>query len=239
MSGLWVALLAIGFAALQLSIAAGVGLYLSNAVDEIPGLAENVLDIAADSLTEAGFALPEEDLDDPLLEHRVVVITEGMNERTARGVVRKLLYLAADDPVAPIDLYISTQGGWFDSAFAIIDTMEMIPAPVNTIAVGGCYSAGTLVLMSGTGTRSATPNALISLHANFFDEETPDSIGTLERGRVEKRLREHARLPADWLPFEDDATYYMTAERALELAIIDRILPASPHRPSTSADGDG
>jgi ATP-dependent Clp protease protease subunit len=218
---LWVVATAAVIAMIQLAVVAALGLWLQAALEDVPALSESILDLAADSFTEAGFFLPEEDLDDPLLEHRIIVITEAMNERTARGVVRKLVYLDAEDPRAPIDLYISTQGGWFDSAFAIIDVMQIMSAPVNTIAVGGCYSAGALVLMAGTGSRSATPNTLISLHANFYETDAPDSLGALERGRVERLMRSKAKLPEGWFPYEDDASYYFSAEDALEHAIID------------------
>jgi ATP-dependent Clp protease protease subunit len=215
--------LGVGIATIQLSVVAVLGVCVLRGLQDVNELSETFLDVAADSFTEAGFFMSEEDLEDPLLDHRIIVITEGVNERTSRTVVRKLVYLNAEDREAPIDLYISTQGGWFDSAFAIIDTMELITAPVNTIAVGGCYSAGALILMSGTGHRSATPNALISLHASFFSDEGVDSHGALERARVEGLMRDKANLPDSWFPYEDDASHYFTAQRALELAIIDGI----------------
>jgi ATP-dependent Clp endopeptidase proteolytic subunit ClpP len=235
--GPWVVVLALGVVIAQLAIVAALGVWAVRTLEDMPGLAETVLDVAADSFTEAGFFMPEEDLDDPLLDHRIIVLTEGINERTARGVVRKLVYLDAEDSEAPIDLYISTQGGWFDSAFAVIDAIELISAPVNTIGVGGCYSAGALILMSGTGHRSATPNTLISLHANFFEDGSPDSLGALERGRVEGIMRSKAKLPDAWLPFEDDISYYLTAEDAVELAIIDAIHRPAEQRSDGSAKG--
>jgi ATP-dependent Clp protease protease subunit len=203
----------------------GAGVYeLHAALADPAEIARTVSDALVDSAVEAGVGVAPLDTRDPLLARRTLVVTAGINERTAKSVVEGLLFLDAQDPRAPIDLYLSTQGGWLDSAFAIIDAMREIRAPVNTVAIGGCYSAGLLILAAGTGERVATENSLLSLHADFGSEdEGPYGSAEAERKRVEHLLRERTRLPESWFPLENDRQFYLTPEQALEFGIVDAI----------------
>jgi len=211
-------------------VLSGVPVFMARIVDEVRRVdvtAEVVSDIVVDSLTETGFGQLEGDLDDPLLESRKIVVTETMNERTAKAVVRKLLRLDALDPAAPIELYLSTQGGWFDAAFTIIDAMEAIDAPVDTIAIGGCYSSGSLILAAGTGRRAVHRNALLSIHAEIPPGAGDWSAEKPARERVERIYHERTKLPSAWFPLEYDRHYYLTPEQALEFGLVDEIRPAA------------
>jgi ATP-dependent Clp protease protease subunit len=183
---------------------------------------------AADSLTEAGFEAGGVDPDDPLLEERILVITESINERVARRVIESLLYLDRLDGESPITLYIATTGGWVDPAFAIVDAIDSIRAPVDTIAIGGCFSAGSIILAAGTGTRSATPNAILSIHANSAEGEAALSYERISRERFTRHFEQHAALPREWFPLIGDKSYYLTPEEAVKHRLIDRV--ASPVR---------
>lgn len=225
--------------AVLVALAVGLTVYLVSLIEDSADVAtvtEEATDLLADSLTEAGFGFPGDDLEDPLLDSRRIVITESINERVARSVVRKLFYLDSADPSAPIDLYIATVGGWLDPAFAIVDTMEAIEAPVNTIALGGCHSAGTLILASGTGRRYAAPRSIVSIHANREDGGVLYSHSLADRVRFEEVFREHAELPAHWYPLTSDRSYYLTPEQALEMGLVDAILGAGEPREEPAAE---
>jgi ATP-dependent Clp protease protease subunit len=164
--------------------------------------------------------------DDPLLRERTILVTANINEYTAKDVAARLLYLNAVDPDRPIDLYLSTQGGWVDSAFTIIDVVDRIEAPVNTWALGGCYSAGALILAAGTGRRYATPNAVLMIHASLDeDAKRPYSYERLALERYERVWRERANLPADWFPMVGGEEYYLSPQEALQFKLIDEIAP--------------
>jgi ATP-dependent Clp protease protease subunit len=179
--------------------------------------------------------------DDPLLGRRTILVTANINERTASDVVSRLLYLNAQDSRRPIELYLSTQGGWVDSAFTIIDVIERIEAPVNTWAIGGCYSAGALILSAGTGRRYATPNAILMIHASL-DPATTTSFAyeQLALERYERVWRERAALPAAWFPMVGGEEYYLSAQEALKFKLIDEIAAAprgiGGERPATQED---
>lgn len=170
---------------------------------------------------------PELRGDDPVLKSRKILVTSNINEYTAKDVATRLLYLNALDPHRPIDLYLSTQGGWIDSAFTIIDAMNLIHAPVNTWAIGGCYSAGSLILAAGTGRRYATPNAVLMIHASLDeDSKRPYSYERLALQRYERIWREHADLPDEWFPMVGNEEYYLSPQEALQFKLIDEIAPA-------------
>ena len=172
---------------------------------------------------EQGLFYPPNDLDDPLLEGRKIVIGQGINEQNAKEVVRKLLYLNSKDPSLEIDLYVSTQGGWYDSAFTIIDTFNVISAPVNTICIGGCYSAGAMIVAAGTGKRVAYSHALFSIHIAYNSQDL-DMPYANRPDRVNAFLLDKAKLPEKWFPLEDDRSYYLSAVQAKEFALIDKVL---------------
>lgn len=164
--------------------------------------------------------------DDPLLATRQILVTENINERTSKAVVARLLYLSSLDPRRPIDLYLSTQGGWVDSAFTIIDAMQLIDAPVNTWAIGGCYSSGALILAAGTGRRYATPNAVLMIHASLDDPSKQSfSYERLALQRYERIWRRRAQLPDAWFPMVGGEEYYLSPQEALEFKMIDEIRP--------------
>lgn len=185
---------------------------------------DDLVDALVDTQIEAGFEEPRLDPTDPLLARRQIVITSTINERTAKDVVNRLFYLDALDAEAPIDLYVSTQGGWPDAAFTLVDAMRLIDAPVNTWALGGCYSAGAVILAAGTGRRYAMDGAIIMVHTNLVDSKERFSFGRLDRVRYEGFWRQVAHLPARWFPMTGEATYYLSADEALELGVVDEVL---------------
>ena len=183
-----------------------------------------IIEEVVDEMLAANPRQPGLRSDDPLLKNRKILVTSNINEYTAKDVATRLLYLNAVDPRRPIDLYLSTQGGWIDSAFTIIDVMELIDAPVNTWAIGGCYSAGALILAAGTGRRLATPNAMLMIHASLDeDSKRPYSYERLALERYERIWRDRASLPDEWFPMVGGEEYYLSPKEALQFKLIDEI----------------
>src|SRR5690242_11974401 len=99
-----------------------------------------------------------------LLKERIVFLGTPINDQIANLIVAQLLFLNYEDQKRDIQLYINSPGGSVHAGLAIYDTMNMIQAPVSTIAVGVAASFGTILLTAGTsGKRYALPNATIHL----------------------------------------------------------------------------
>ncbi len=97
-----------------------------------------------------------------LLKERIIFLGTPIDDNVANLVVAQLLYLDREDPEREIMLYIQSPGGSVYAGLAIYDTMQMVRAPVSTIAVGSTASMGTILLSAGTkGRRFALPNATI------------------------------------------------------------------------------
>ena len=100
-----------------------------------------------------------------LLNDRIIMLSEEVNDTTASLVVAQLLYLESQDPEKDISLYINSPGGSVSAGFAIYDTMKYIKCDVSTICIGLAASMGAFLLSSGAkGKRLALPNAEIMIH---------------------------------------------------------------------------
>lgn len=99
--------------------------------------------------------------------HNPMELSEHSHEIGVEYIARNLLHL--DKWKGPIELWINTPGGSIHEMFGLIDIMESLDNPVDTIAYGLVASAGCLLLVSGTGTRYAMRNARFMWHAGTTD----------------------------------------------------------------------
>jgi ATP-dependent Clp protease protease subunit len=181
-----------------------------------------------DRIAESGIAPWNFDANDPLLAQRKILIAAEINERTSKEVIYKLLYLDTVEKKA-IDVYLLTTGGWTDATFAIIDVICSISSPVNTLALGGCSSAGAMILACGTGTRYSYPNSVIMIHSNLEESQEQHSTEMIDKNRIERFWKTSAKLPDHWFPLTGDKEYYLSAQEAKEFDIIDEIMEKTPH----------
>jgi ATP-dependent protease ClpP protease subunit len=196
-----------------------------------------------DAFSDAGFETPLV-TDEELLTDRKILITTDINANVSRKLVRQLLLLDSRDPAAPIDLYLRTQGGWEADAYAVIDVMRHLEAPVNVHALGEVHSAGCMILAAATGRRIIYPHTIVGFHA--WDAasglNTDDEMNELmARGRYINFFREFADLPEHWLDRNDGQMLNMNPRQAIKYRVADVIhadrqrLPASPPPASTAA----
>jgi ATP-dependent Clp protease protease subunit len=167
-----------------------------------------------------------------LLRNRIVFVGLPINDQIANLVVAQLLYLANEDPDRPIRMYINCPGGIVYHGLAIYDTMQQVPAPVETYAVGVTASMGTVLLAAGAkGSRYALPNATVHMHPAGGSAQgyAPDvAIQYKELMRIEALihniLANHTNQTAEQIAADFDRDRYMTAEEAVEYGLVDQIL---------------
>lgn len=127
-----------------------------------------------------------------LLKERIVFLGTKIDDQVANVIVAQLLYLNSLDQKKQINLYINSPGGSVYAGLAIYDAMQMIQAPVSTVAVGVSASMGTALLTSGNkGKRYALPHATIHMHptgggAQGYTEDV--RIATREQERLQAQL---------------------------------------------------
>ncbi|MBT1710525.1 ATP-dependent Clp protease proteolytic subunit [Fulvivirgaceae bacterium PWU5] len=167
-----------------------------------------------------------------LLKERIVFLGTGINDAVANVIVAQLLYLNSLDQRQPISLYINSPGGSVYAGLAIYDAMQMIQAPVSTVAVGVSASMGTALLASGAkGKRYALPHATIHMHPTSAGSQgyTEDvRIATREQERIQTQLF-HLMGKHSGHTWQEIEEYflrdrYLTAPEARDFGLIDEVL---------------
>jgi ATP-dependent Clp protease, protease subunit len=167
-----------------------------------------------------------------LLKERIVFLGTGINDSVANLIVAQLLYLNSLDQKQQISLYINSPGGSVYAGLAIYDAMQMIQAPVSTVAVGVSASMGTALLTCGAkGKRYALPHATIHMHptgggAQGYTEDV--RIATREQERLQTQLF-HLMGKHSGHTWQEIEEYflrdkYMSAPEAKAFGLIDEIL---------------
>ncbi len=167
-----------------------------------------------------------------LLKERIIFVGSAINDQVANIVVAQLLYLSREDPDKTIQMYINSPGGSIYSGLAILDTMQMIPNKISTVAVGVTASFGTVLLAGGAkGQRYALPHATIHLHQPLGGAEgqaTDIEIMAHEIMRLKNDLNQFfasvTGQPIDVIKKDTDRDFFMTAEQAVTYGIVDKVL---------------
>ena len=167
-----------------------------------------------------------------LLNDRIVMLSEEVNDTTASLVVAQLLYLEAQDPDKDIQFYINSPGGSVTAGLAIYDTMQYIKPDVSTICIGMAASMGAFLLSSGAkGKRIALPNAEIMIHqpsGGSQGQATDIQIQAEQILKHKKKLNEilAENTGKDLAVIERDTErdHFMTAEEAREYGLIDKVI---------------
>ena len=167
-----------------------------------------------------------------LLNDRIVMLCEEVNDATASLVVAQLLYLEAQDPDKDIQFYINSPGGSVSAGLAIYDTMQYIKADVSTICIGMAASMGAFLLSSGTkGKRIALPNAEIMIHqpsGGSQGQATDIQIQAAHILRIKEKLNrilaENTGKPIETIAADCERDNYMTAEEAQAYGLIDKVI---------------
>lgn len=168
-----------------------------------------------------------------LLNDRIVMLSEEVNETTASLIVAQLLYLEAQDPDKDIQFYINSPGGSIKDGMAIYDTMQYIKPDVSTICVGMAASMGAFLLSSGAkGKRIALPNAEIMIHQPLVQgmqgQATDIKIHADHLLNTKRKLNEilsaNTGKSLEEIEHDCERDNFMTAEEAKEYGLIDKVI---------------
>ena len=179
---------------------------------------------------------------DELTNSRVLVLDGQVEKDAVMTLIKTMLVLEHEDPEAEITLIISSPGGDVYSGMALVDAMQSLSCPITTIAMGLVASMASVILANGDR-RLAYPHAYILIHqlssVNGMSQQTDLEIAANHaaelRGVLDELLaRKTSKAPDDFHAMTE-RDCWCSAERALELGIIDEII--SPD--SAKAEGVG
>jgi ATP-dependent Clp protease protease subunit len=167
-----------------------------------------------------------------LLKERIIFLGTPINDQIANLIVAQLLFLDREDPEKEISLYINCPGGEIYPGLAVYDTMQLVRAPVSTIAIGWTASLGTVLLAAGTkGKRYALPHATIHMHpagggARGYAPDVRIQLNELLRVEdlIKDLLAQHTGQSLERLTKDFDRDYFMNASDAVEYGIVDEVL---------------
>ena len=167
-----------------------------------------------------------------LLNDRIIMLNEEVNNTTASIVIAQMLYLEGQDPDKDISFYINSPGGSVTAGMAIYDTMQYIKCDVSTICMGMAASMGAFLLSAGAkGKRYALPNSEIMIHQPLGGtqgqateilihakhiEKTRENLNKILAQNTGKSLEEIAR--------DTERDNFMSAQEACEYGLIDKVI---------------
>lgn len=167
-----------------------------------------------------------------LLNDRIIVLSDEVNDATASLVVAQLLYLEGQDSEKDISLYINSPGGSVSAGLAIYDTMQYIKCDVSTICMGMAASMGAFLLAAGTkGKRLALPNSEIMIHQPLGQAQGQATDILIHANHIEKTranlnriLSENTGKPLDVIARDTERDNFMSAAEAAEYGLIDKVI---------------
>lgn len=167
--------------------------------------------------------------DKKFIEQRKVFLWGPVDDRSAKDITSRLLYLEAIDPGKEITFYINSPGGVVTSGMVIYDTMQMISSPVATVCMGMAASMGSILLSGGEkGRRFIFPHGEVMIHQPSGGGQGTSADLEIMAEQIRKIKELGAKILADncGQPFEKvmkdfDRDYWMGAEESVKYGIVD------------------
>ncbi len=170
--------------------------------------------------------------DKKFIEQRKVFLSGAVDERSAKDITNRLLFLEAMDPGKEITFYINSPGGVVTHGMVIYDTMQMISSPVSTVCMGMAASMGSILLSGGAkGRRFIFPHGEVMIHQPSGGGQGTSADLEIMAEQIRKIKELGARIIADncGQTFEKvmkdfDRDYWMNAEESVKYGIVDAVI---------------
>ncbi len=167
-----------------------------------------------------------------LLNDRIIMLCDEVNDVTSSLVVAQLLYLEGQDQDKDISLYINSPGGSITAGMAIYDTMQYIKCDVSTICMGMAASMGAFLLAAGAkGKRLALPNSEVMIHQPLGGAQGQATDVQIHaehivriKQRMNKMLSEMTGQPLEIIQKDTERDNFMTAEQAMQYGLVDKVI---------------
>jgi ATP-dependent Clp protease protease subunit len=170
--------------------------------------------------------------DKKFIEQRKIFLWGVVDDKSARDITSRLMFLDAIDPGKEIKFYINSPGGVVTSGMVIYDTMQLIKSPVSTICMGMAASMGSILLSGGEkGKRFIFPHGEVMIHQPSGGGQGTSADLEIMAEQIRKIKALGAQILANncGQSFEKvmkdfDRDYWMGAEESLQYGIVDGIV---------------
>ncbi|MDU8885017.1 ATP-dependent Clp protease proteolytic subunit [Yeosuana sp. MJ-SS3] len=170
-------------------------------------------------------------IDNKLLDERKIFLWGQVDDKSAKHVIDRLMYLDALE-AKDIHLYINSPGGYVTSGFAIYDCMKSLKSDVSTICTGFAASMGSIILSAGEkGKRFIQPHARVMIHQPSGGARGPASDIEITAKEILLTKELSAQILADncgqslekvMKDFNRD--HWMGAEESVKYGIVDKVI---------------
>jgi len=174
------------------------------------------------------------DLFSRLLKERVLFFRGDVTAEMSDIIVAQLLFLEADDPEKPINMYVHSPGGSVMAGLAVYDTMQFISSPVYTMVVGQACSMGSFIAQAGEpGHRYILQSATTMVHqpsAGFHGQASDIEIHAAEIRRIKQFMNDtyvkhnSAGLDSETIAKMLDRDNFLTAAETVEYGFADQVV---------------
>ncbi|WP_028295523.1 ATP-dependent Clp endopeptidase proteolytic subunit ClpP [Olivibacter sitiensis] len=167
-----------------------------------------------------------------LMMDRIIFLGDAIGDQVANIIQAQLLFLQSVDAKRDIQIYINSPGGSVYAGLGIYDTMQYISPDVATINTGMAASMGAVLLVAGAkGKRAALKHSRVMIHQPSGGAQGVASdmeINLREMLKLKKELYDiisaHSGQSYEWVEKASDRDYWMTAEEAKEMGMVDEVL---------------
>lgn len=169
--------------------------------------------------------------DKKFIEQRKIFLWGAVDDKTAKDITDRLLYLEALDPGKEITFFINSPGGVVTSGMVIYDTMQMISSPVSTVCMGMAASMGSILLSGGTkGRRFIFPHGEVMIHQPSGGGRGTSADLEIMAIQIQKAKMLGAQILADncgqtieKILKDFDRDHWMDAKESISYGIVDAV----------------
>jgi ATP-dependent Clp protease, protease subunit len=170
--------------------------------------------------------------DKKFIEQRKVFLWGPVDDKSAKDITNRLMYLEAIDPGKEITFYINSPGGVVTSGMVIYDTMQMISSPVSTVCMGMAASMGSILLSGGAkGKRFIFPSGEVMIHQPSGGGQGVSADLEIMAEQMQKVknmgaeiLAKNCGKTAEQIHQDFDRDYWMDAKDAVAYGIVDKVI---------------
>ena len=181
-----------------------------------------------------------------LLKERIIWLGGEVRDENANALCAQMLLLAAEDPDAPIYLYINSPGGSVTAGMAIYDTMQYVKPDVVTVGMGMCASMGQFLLTAGApGKRYITPHTRVLMHqpsggagGTATDIRINADLILKMKKELGEIIAERTGKSPEQIEADSDRDKWFSAQEALEYGFVDKIITSPQEIGNRASDAD-
>jgi ATP-dependent Clp protease protease subunit len=172
-----------------------------------------------------------------LANDRILFICDDINDNLATDIVATLLLKDSEDSEKKITLFINSSGGDIRNTLMIVDMMNMIEAPIETVCIGSAMDEAALILVSGSpGMRFATQNSRISVgqlvndwmaRVNLTDAKKYLDLALSDNKRMMEIFAKTTGKPLKKVMADFDRRVFMNSSQAVKYNLIDKVISIS------------